>query len=93
MNVLYDGRAIVHFCIEEISCYYFCSHFHKIFKIRKKSETQMSFSKDTKKNEMIIYCHSCRDFLRGLFYYLRPLSERYFNGVEKILVQHITVIK
>lgn len=48
MNVLYDGRVIVHFCIEEISCYYFCSHFHKTFKIRKNTETPVSFLKDTK---------------------------------------------
>ena len=46
---MYDGHVFIHFHIEEISCYYFCDHFHKIFKTRKNDDTQVSFLKNTKK--------------------------------------------
>lgn len=47
---------------------------------RKNDDTRLSFLKNTskkkkKKKEMIVYCYECRDFIRSLFFYLRPLSE------------------
>ena len=48
MIVIYDDRAIVHFRIEETSCYYFCRHFHKIFKVRENDDTPVSFFKNSK---------------------------------------------
>ena len=68
MNVIYDGRVVVHFRIEEISCYYFCDHFHKIFKARKNDDTEVSFLQNTKQNKMIVYCYKCRDFIRWGFF-------------------------
>ena len=93
MNVTYGGRVIVHFRIEEISCYYFCNHFHKIFKARENDDTTVSFLKSSKKSEIIIYCYSCRDFIRSLFYYLKPLSQRYFEEAKKILIQYLPTVK
>ena len=49
MNVTYDDRVVVHFRIEEISCYYFCDHFYKISKATKNDDTEVSFLKNTKK--------------------------------------------
>ena len=46
---------------------------------RKNDDTRLSFLKNTnkkKEKEMIVYCYKCRDFIRSLFFYLRPLSER-----------------
>ena len=51
VNVTYDGRVIVHFRIEEISCYYFCNHFHKIFKARENDGTPPSFFKNSQKKK------------------------------------------
>ena len=86
MNVIYDGCVIVHFRIEEISCYYFCDHFHKIFTTRENDDTPVSFLKTSKKNEIFIYCYSYRDFIRSFSYYLRPLSKRSFEETKKILI-------
>ena len=49
MNVIYDGCVIFYFRIEEISCYYFCDHFHKIFTTRENDDTPVSFLKTSKK--------------------------------------------
>ena len=49
MNVIYDGRVIVHFHIKEISCNYFCNHFHKIFKARENGNTPVYFLNNSKK--------------------------------------------
>ena len=65
--VICDERVIVHFRVEEISCYFFCSHFCKIFKAKKNNGIEMSFLKYESRNEMLIYCFACRDFIRSFF--------------------------
>ena len=67
MNVIFDGNVIVHFRIEEIPCYYLCSHIYKTFIKRKNSGSHVSILKDSETNEMIIYCNDCKKFHRGLF--------------------------
>ena len=42
---------------------------------------------------MIVYCYSCRDFIGSLFYYLKPLSERYFEDAKKVLIQYLPTVK
>ena len=42
---------------------------------------------------MSVYCYECRDFIRSLFFYLRPLSERYFEEKKKVLIQYIPTVK
>ena len=36
MNVFVNGSVVFSLKIEEVSCFYFCSHFHKTFKKKKK---------------------------------------------------------
>ena len=42
---------------------------------------------------MIVYCYSCRDFIRSLLYNLKPLSERYFEEAKKVLIQFLPTVK
>ena len=65
---LYFKLVIVHFRVEEISCYFFRPHFYKIFKAKKNNGTEMSFLKYESRNEMLIYCFACRDFIRSFFW-------------------------
>ena len=90
MNLTYYDRVVLHFRIEEISCYYFCDHFCNISKTRKNDDTEVSFLKNTKKKQY----YKCRDFTRGLVFYLKPKSEKYFEEAKKSLIQYIpTVVK
>ena len=66
MNVIRDGRVIAHFRVEEISCYFFCPHFTKFFRLKKNNGTEMNFLKYESRNEMHIYCFTCRDFPRTI---------------------------
>ena len=86
MNVIYDGRVIVHFRIEEISCYYFCDHFHKIFTTRENDDTPVSFLKTSKKMKYLFIVIATEILLEVFFNYLRPLSKRSFEKAKKILI-------
>ena len=85
----YFKLVIVHFRVEEISCYFFRPHFYKIFKAKKNNGSEMSFLKYESRNEMLIYCFTCRNFIRSFFYNLKPLPETYFNEAKIILIQFI----
>ena len=61
MNVIFDNSVIVHFRIEEISCYYICQHFYDTFKKRKNDDSHVSFLKNAETNKIIIYCNACRN--------------------------------
>ena len=93
MSMIFDGIVIMHFRIEDISCYYLSSHFHKTFKKkRKNSDCHVYFLKDSQTNEMIIYCAQCKFHLKGLFFYLTDLIKDILLELKK-LIQHFLPIK
>lgn len=75
-DIWIESNVIVHFRIEDISCY-LCSHFYKTLRKGKNSDYHVPFLKDTETNKMIIYCNNCKKNFRA-FFSLIPLNKKIF---------------
>ena len=65
MTVVYNNR-IVTLHNKQGFYYYFCDHFHRIFKSEKATDGSVCLISE--KSEVIVCCSECKDFFSGLFF-------------------------
>lgn len=92
MNVFYNGVIAFNVKMHKVGCFYFCPHFHQSFE-KKQQVNQVSFLRDDSRNEIIAYCQSCKEKNGSFYFYLTTLSDSYFQGANKFMIQYILIVK
>ena len=78
MNAFYNGSCLFSVKIEEVSCFYFCSHFYDPFK-KKRSITNFSILQSHPQEEVIASCCKYKEKIRYFYPKLDSLSDIFFQ--------------
>ena len=79
---MYDGKVLLIFKLKKFRIIFFACIFTTYLKLKKNNDTEVSFLKHNSRNEMLIHCFACKDFIRSFFIIL-GLYQKYILMNQK----------